>query len=100
MENNLACKLSTPEFRKRRATIIAHLQSQIIATEELANGYRFSLTANDETIDEVSAFLKTERECCEFFSFSVSLPSGSATLQLEMTGPSGTKEFIRNDLGL
>ena len=100
MGNELACKLTTPEFQKRKATIIAGLRSRLTGTEEITNGFNFAMAATDEAIEAVSHFVKTERQCCEFFSYRVSIPSGSPNLHLELTGPPGAKEFIRNELGL
>ena len=100
MGNELACKLTTEEFRARKDTIIASLRSRTTATEEIANGFSFAMAATDEAIEEVSHFVRTERQCCGFFSFRVSVPSGSPDLHLEVTGPPGAKEFIRDELGL
>lgn len=100
MSNYLACKLTSPELRQRRETVIASLRSQISKTEETADGCIYTLHATAQTIGEVASFIETERQCCEFFSFRLSVPSGSADLYLEISGPQGAKEFLKNELGL
>jgi hypothetical protein len=96
----LACKLTTPELRHRRATVIAELFSQVVSTEETDDGFVYTLPANGATIAQIASFIETERGCCEFFSFRLSVPSPSEHLSLEITGPAGTKEFLRSELGL
>lgn len=63
----LSCKLSTPELKQRKATVLANLRKQVIEKKELANGYAFKFSGSDKTVDELIEFIKTERECCDFF---------------------------------
>lgn len=100
MANDLACKLTTPELRRRRETVIAGLRSQISHTEETADGCIYTLPATARTIEQVTSFIETERQCCEFFSFRLSVPSASSEMHLEISGPQGTKEFLKDELGL
>ncbi len=100
MGNNTICKLTPPEFRARKAAIVADLRERITATEELPDGFIYTMDGTDQTFEHILAFVRGERQCCEFFSFRISVPSGSSEVHLEVTGPSGTKEFIRNELGL
>ena len=96
----LACKLTTPELRRRRETVIADLRSHITGTRETEDGFVYSLPATNAVMAQVASFIGTERECCEFFSFRLSIPSDSGELFLEISGPEGAKEFLRAELGL
>lgn len=43
MENpsrQISCKLTTPQLRERKATVIASLKARVIGREELKDGYR------------------------------------------------------------
>jgi len=51
-------------------------------------------------VDELSTFIKTERECCSFFTFNLSVASDKSTAWLELRGPDGAKHFITSELGL
>lgn len=88
----LSCRLSTPELQKRKQTIIADLKALIISKRELANGMEYSFNAGDTTIDVVADFIKTERQCCEFFSFSMHVEQ--TTLTLAITGSRGSKNLL------
>lgn len=96
----LACKLTTPELQKRKATVLASLRKQVIKKKELKNGYAFTFKGTDEMIDELTEFVKTERMCCDFFTFNISVKGDQSETVLEITGVEGAKEFITSELEL
>jgi len=94
----LSCKLTSPELRERKATVIASLKQQVVDKKELPNGYAFKFAGNDEVLDELVEFIKTERECCDFFTFAISVSGDKTEAWLELTGEKGVKEFITSEL--
>jgi hypothetical protein len=98
--HTLACTLTTAEMRQRKSTVIANLQKEMIEKKELKDGYSFRFKGTDEMVDELSSFIKTERECCSFFTFTLSVAGDKSSACLELTGPKGAKDFIKNELGL
>ena len=96
----LACKLHSDELRKRKETVLASLKAQVREKKELADGYAFKFSGSDTTIDELTEFIKTERECCEFFTFDLSIAGDKNEAWLQLTGPEGAKDFITSELGL
>jgi hypothetical protein len=97
---NLSCRLSTPELQKRKATILESLRHQVNYKDELPNGYKFGFPGSDRMIMELTEFIKTERACCGFFTFSLTIPSESPDIFLTLTGPDGVKDFVKTELGL
>lgn len=95
----LSCKLTTPELQNRKATVLESLRKQIIEKKELPNGYAYKFKTSDSMIDELTEFIKTERQCCDFFNFNLSV-TGEQTLWFEITGEKGAKEFIKSELEL
>jgi hypothetical protein len=94
------CKLTTPELQQRKSTVIESLRKQVIQTKDLANGYAFKFTGTDKMVDELTEFIKTERECCDFFTFTLSVKGDKSEIWLEMTGAEGTKDFMKAELEL
>jgi hypothetical protein len=94
------CKLTSPELKQRKATVIAGLKQQVLARKELQNGYAYKFSGNDSMIDTLTEFVKTERACCDFFTFSLSISGDGSAAWLELTGPEGVKDFIHSELGL
>jgi len=91
-------KLSDPELQKRKETVIASLKAKVLEKMELENGYKYKFAGTDDLLDEITAFIKSERSCCDFFDFSYTV--SEKNLWLTITGPKGTKEFIKDDMGL
>lgn len=96
----IACKLTTPELRERKETVLASLKSQVQEKRELADGYAFKFNGSDKTLDEITEFIKTERECCDFFTFNLSVAGDKGEMWLELKGAEGAKEFITTEMGL
>lgn len=96
----IACKLTTPELQKRKATVLASLRKQVVKRKELADGYAFTFNGTDQMLDELTEFIKTERACCDFFTFDVSVRGDQSEIVLMITGPEGAKEFVVTELEL
>jgi hypothetical protein len=96
----LTCKLTTPELRGRKATVISSLKKQILLTRELKNGFAYRFPGSDSIVDELAAFIKTERACCDFFNFTLSISGNKSGAWLKITGPKGAKDFIKTELEL
>ena len=99
-KGKLACKLTTPELRERKTTVIASLKKQLLEKKELKNGFAYKFIGSDAMVDELATFVKTERACCDFFIFNLSISGDKTEAWLEITGPKGAKEFIKTELEL
>jgi hypothetical protein len=95
---SVSCKLTAPELQKRKATIIADLKAVVLERKELENGFSYKFDGTDEILDKLNDFIKTERMCCDFFTFQVTVEDQTA--RLNITGPNGAKEFLRGEVDL
>jgi hypothetical protein len=98
--SELSCKLSSKQLMKRKETVLKNLKNEILETRELSNGYSFKFAGNDKVLDQLHEFIKTERTCCDFFIFGLSISGDTSEAWLELTGPEGAKNFISEELGL
>lgn len=98
--SEITCKLTTPELRKRKETVIATLKKEILERKELPNGYAYKFAGNDQTLDMLAEFIKTERECCDFFMFNLSISGDKKEAWLQLTGAEKAKDFILSELAL
>jgi hypothetical protein len=94
----ISCKLTTPELQKRKATVIAELKSLVLEIKQLESGYSYRFEATDEILDKLNDFIKTERLCCDFFTFQLTVEENTALLNI--TGPDGAKEFLTAEVDL
>ena len=93
------CKLSSPELQKRKATVIASIKKLIKEKKELSNGYSYRFEGSDNNINLLTDFIKTERQCCNFFNFSIDV-NNDQSAWLKITGNKGVKDFIASELQL
>jgi hypothetical protein len=99
-ETTFKCNLTTPEFRERKATAIADLKKIIKRKKELKNGYAYKFPGSDEVVAKLNDFIKTEKECCDFFTFNLTVSKNKSNAWLEITGEEGVKEFIKTEIEL
>ena len=95
-----SCKLTTSELQQLKSTVIGRLKKQVIQTKELANGFAFKFTGTDQMLDELIEYIKTERRCCDFFTFNLSIKGDQSEIWLELSGAEGTKDFLKSELGM
>jgi len=96
----VSCKLTSEELRKRKETVLASLKKKVLEKKELTNGYSFRFEGTDAVIDELTEFVKSERSCCNFFVFTLSFSGDGKETWLSLTGSEGAKEMISSELGL
>jgi hypothetical protein len=97
---NLSCKLTSAEMQQRKTTVLESLRKQILEKKELENGYAFKFNGSDKMFDELTEFIKTERECCGFFTFNLSIGGDKNEIWLQITGAEQAKEFIKTEMEL
>ena len=73
------------------------MKTLILEKKELTDGYAYRFKGTDEILDSLTAFIKSERLCCDFFNFNL-LVSKESVIWLNITGSKGTKEFIKTEL--
>jgi hypothetical protein len=91
----VACCLSELEFHKREATLFTQFKAAVMTTEELQDGYAFRLPGDRNSIAVVTELIAAERECCPFLTFKLTAPPNMGPLIMSVTGPSGTKDFLK-----
>lgn len=91
----IACTLSDAELLERELRLLAKFKSAVIATEELHDGYAFRMPGDDKSIAAVAELIVAERECCRFLTFELTVAPKIGTAILRVTGPPGTKDFLR-----
>ncbi|MFZ6012790.1 MAG: hypothetical protein ACOYXT_20765 [Bacteroidota bacterium] len=97
-EAKLSCKLTTPELQQRKKTVIAELKTHILEKIETDRGFKYRLEGSDKMVDLLTSFIKTERMCCDFFTFNLTISGDSKSAWLELSGPEGTKGFIKHEI--
>jgi hypothetical protein len=97
-DNPVACCLPDAELRKREGTLLAQFKSALTTTEELPDGYAFRVPGEKRWLALVADLIMAERECCPFLTFQLTAEPKMGALTVRMTGPDGTKEFLKSIL--
>lgn len=95
-ETKLSCKLTTPELQQRKKTVVAELKNQLLGKSETERGFKYKFAGTDQMLDLLNHFVKTERLCCDFFVFHLTVASD--VVWLELSGPEDTKDFIKHEI--
>jgi hypothetical protein len=95
----IACKLTDPEFQRRRSDLLNMFRSALRETKELDEGYAYRFPSDGNWITELAQLIIIERQCCPFLRFNLRLEPAEGPVWLELTGPEGTKVFLRTLFG-
>jgi hypothetical protein len=90
----IMCTLSPSASAVRKEGLLARIAAQCKQTIQLEAGYRFKFDPNEKTLLLIARMIDAERQCCRFLRFDLSVPPGGGQMSLEVTGPSGTREFL------
>ncbi|MCO6465970.1 MAG: hypothetical protein J5I53_05065 [Bradyrhizobiaceae bacterium] len=100
VDSTLACTLTSPELQQRKETTLAELKKSVLERKELPDGFSFRFDGADSVLDQLVEFVKSERSCCSFFQFRLTIDGNGKGTWLDITGPEGAKEFVIDELGL
>ncbi|HZY46927.1 MAG TPA: hypothetical protein VFE96_03935, partial [Candidatus Bathyarchaeia archaeon] len=62
-------------------------------------GYSFHLRNDPDVLRKLAEWIPLEQSCCPFLQFQVNIARRETPIILNVTGPRGTAEFIRQELG-
>jgi len=91
----VACSLTEAELQERRRDVLQKLRSVVAEVRETEDGYVYQFPSKPLAITELANLVELEHECCPFLAFRLTVEPGDAPIQLEITGPQGTKDFLR-----
>ena len=96
----IACTLTPTELRERRAGLLEGLLVSAEHAEVLPGGYRLRFAPASETLTKIASVIDAERQCCRFLRFQLTVEADLGAFWLDVTGPEGTADFLRDLLQL
>ena len=90
----VACTLGPAALEARREQLLSRLTGLGTAREALDNGLRLRFARGDETLPVIARAIDTERRCCRFLHFQVTVHPDEGPIVRELTGPTGTRELL------
>jgi uncharacterized protein HemX len=96
-QGKFACdaKALTPTERAHHKQLTEKLLAARKAIVETEKGYEFQYSPSTVSIAELADWVVAEVKCCPFLDFHIDLEQEGKLACLRLTGPEGTKAFIR-----
>jgi len=91
----VACVLDEAALAARAEEVRRDLCALAEEMRELADGYAFRFPTVSGGATKLLDFIEAERHCCSFFRFELAFEPNLGPIWLRLTGPEGTKPFIR-----
>ncbi len=86
--------------KEERGQLVGVVLDSIKQVKELENGYGLRFGPGLQDLILVTNWLRLERVCHSFLRLNLRVESNSGPIWLEISGPAGTKEHLKSDLGL
>lgn len=90
----IACTLTPDTLRARREDLLMDLVRRAEHREELSEGLRLPFAASGETLALIAQAVDAERHCCRFLRLGITVEPDGGPVFSDLTGPSGTREFV------
>jgi hypothetical protein len=90
----IACTLTPDTLKIRRAALLPGLFARAETAHTLPEGYRLRFRPDADALRAIAATVDAERQCCRFLRFQITVEPDGGPIWLELTGPSGTREFL------
>jgi hypothetical protein len=75
------------------------LLSLALDRREVADGWALRLPNDGDTLISIAHWIVDERRCCPFLTFGLECEPDPGGLWLRITGPEGSKDVLRAELG-
>ena len=89
----IMCALTPAALETRRSGLLSELIQRVESREELSDGHRLRF-ASDDALSLIARTVDAERQCCRFLRFTITVEPDGGPIVLDLTGPSGTREFL------
>lgn len=90
----IACTLNPAALKARTEGLLVDLVGRADQRLELTDGHRLRFAASEETLVAIARTVDAERQCCSFLRFTITVEPDEGPITLDLTGPSGTREFL------
>ena len=93
---NVHCSLAPQELQNRREELIPGLLKGAREVVELTDGLRLRFANSPGLLSSLATVIEQEQICCSFLRFRISIAPHGGDTEVEVTGPPGTAEMLRD----
>ena len=100
--STVACKLTDPELRARRETVLADFRAEQLEARPVEGvgyeGWAFSFAPGAQRLAALAELMDLERECCPFLTMRLRIEPDGGPVWIVLTGPAGTRQLLDHEL--
>ena len=96
----IACTLTPGQINACRDHLLPGLFKRAESNDVLPDGYQLTFAAATDTLQAIAETIDRERQCCQFLRFQLTIEPAGGAVVLNVTGPEGGREFLRDLLTL
>ena len=90
----IACSLDAASLALRKRGLLSEVRARATTRTAIDAGVRLTFPASSETLELLARTIDAERQCCRFLTFQLTVAADLGDFVLDLTGPSGTREFL------
>jgi hypothetical protein len=92
MDLPVVCTLTAGTIATRKADLLPGLVRRAEKREDTPDGIRFRFPS--DALSVLAATIDSERQCCRFLRFEITIEADGGPISLSLSGPPGTREFL------
>ncbi len=100
VEISINYPLTSEVARELREPVLSVVLDSIKSVIETAEGFVLNFGRESKVIKPVSQMVEIERVVNPFLRMALVVESNQGPIKLELSGPSGTKDFLTSEFGL
>lgn len=100
VENSITYPFTKEAAEEMRETLLSVVLDLIKSVQETDDGYVLVFGRVPQAVQPLAQLMQVERVMNPFMRMSLVVESNEGPVKLELSGPSGTKEFLYSEFGL
>jgi hypothetical protein len=100
VENSITYPFTKEAAEELREPLLSVVLDLIKAVQETDEGYVLTFGRFPQSVQPASQLMQVERVMNPFMRMSLIVESNEGPVKLELSGPTGTKEFLYSEYGL
>ena len=92
--------IKSVELKELKNLMINPLQEVLSDKQEVKDGYAYTFSGSQNTLNEICLFIQFARINFPFLKFELTVQDLNSNIRLKITGPDGTKEFLQNEINI
>lgn len=100
VENSITYPFTKEAAEEMRETLLSVVLDLIKSVQETDDGYVLVFGRVPQAVQPLAQLMQVERVMNPFMRMSLVVESNEGPVKLELSGPSGTKEFLSSEFGL